>query len=127
MPTLGSYKFSLCTQAIMPQTPDEEYLVLGKPGMGDQAALFFAPRWKPQAVRFFHGVGTETAARKLRDDLRALRRQRIDLDDDMGTYKQALVLSVVTVWRDAGMVLGPGLSGARYELDIVAFVLPAAS
>lgn len=126
MAGLGKLIFSLCTEGIMPATPDEEFRVLGEPGMSPQAALFFAPRWKPQRMVFFHGVASETAARDLCVKIRALRRQYVDADDGQTVFANSLVLIAQGTWRDAGQVIGPGLVGCRYEISIMALILPAA-
>jgi enhancing lycopene biosynthesis protein 2 len=128
MPLLGSLNLSICTEGISPATPDDPFQVVGdKPGMAEQSALFFAPKWRPQRVIYFHGTANEKAATDLIEKARALRRQILDVSDGQTTFKSALVLGCTGTWRNASQVIGPGLTGCTHEVMIVAFILPAAT
>lgn len=124
-PRIGSVWFAVCTNGVAPLDPEREYELLNKPGRRSQSVLLHAPRNNPQEVVMVAGLPGINAAVAFKNSAYQLEGQLVEVDDGLAIYDNALVIAVRSEIRDAGVVLGPGITpGSTHEVVITALILP---
>lgn len=115
-----------CAETPLPLAPPDRFSVLDQEGMADQSTLFETDRWAPFDWPIILTAKDRPSLIAVYNQVRALRKTKVDITDDASTFKKALICRVVPGEpRFSGVVVGGTAVGDTWEMPIVVTILPA--